>query len=223
MPNPFKSLKAWAALVAVIVLVLLYFFWPVQAHAAEIANAVSSSDSNATSAAQSVAGSNSSPTNNLIINGADKTEYAGTYTVRSAPNMIAPIVYPTAPCIVGISAGASWISAAFTLGGGYKDDDCTIRETLRLGDVIGLDAYTRKQVACQSPVLAKTDWCKNTEPPTVTVTVEKIVEKPVEVIKEVPGPTVYVCPDHGPIISTHKPVKHKTLKDCSNNEPAPVK
>lgn len=101
-------------------------------------------------------------------------------------------LYPTVPCVIGGSAALTFIRFGGALDFAIQAPECDLREWLRMADVIGLDKYTRKQLACQSKALSLTAWCMDNEPEPVTIT----IEKPVEVIRyiTVPGPVDYQCP-----------------------------
>lgn len=58
---------------------------------------------------------------------------------HQAPDVFAPPVYPTAPCVVGASGGGSWLTGAFGFGFGLKDGECQKLETARAFRQIGED------------------------------------------------------------------------------------
>lgn len=80
--------------------------------------------------------------------------YSGSYKVRSAPTVFTPNAYPTAPCIIGLSAGGSGIGFGLSFGTGRKDEDCTRRENARrLAEQGELQGAT--SLMCQDPDVYK--------------------------------------------------------------------
>lgn len=56
---------------------------------------------------------------------------------RNSPNVYAGNIAPTAPCIVGVTGGASALGAGFSFGRGREDKNCTRRETARTLAALG--------------------------------------------------------------------------------------
>jgi hypothetical protein len=69
---------------------------------------------------------------------------------ENTPDVIAPNVYPTAPCIVGFSAGGSGPGFSLTFGKGTRDDDCTRIEYARALDQKG-ERQGAIALLCQNP------------------------------------------------------------------------
>ena len=80
-----------------------------------------------------------STTNNIVSSGGtnNRTEvkYSGSY--KTVPNVYAPPVGVTAPCIVGWSAGVSVIGVGVSAGNGVEDKECTNRENARMLHAFG--------------------------------------------------------------------------------------
>jgi Tfp pilus assembly protein FimT len=76
-------------------------------------------------------------TQNVVSSGSVKNEvrYSGSY--KTVPNVYAPPVGVTAPCIVGWSAGISVIGVGVSAGNGVEDKECTNRENARMLHAFG--------------------------------------------------------------------------------------
>jgi len=61
--------------------------------------------------------------------GKSEIDYSGSYTVRSAPTMMAPAIYSANPCIISHSVGVSIIGGGFSAGSATKDEDCIIQNS----------------------------------------------------------------------------------------------
>lgn len=84
------------------------------------------------------------------------------YTVRTPAAIVAPNVYPTAPCLGSWSAGVSGVFgnlAGVSGGATVQDDDCGYRETSRSFSSLGLigDAIA---ALCESKYAKNTPSCK---------------------------------------------------------------
>lgn len=90
--------------------------------------------------------------------------YSGKYTVRNTPNVAAPNILPTSPCMGSTSVGVGFTGFGFSGGTSWKDDDCGYRETAR----VFLQAGMPKDglaVLCASPYAAEAPSCKALKPP----------------------------------------------------------
>lgn len=75
-------------------------------------------------------GGTSTVTNNIDYS--SQGDYSSTYD-EYTPSAVAPPVYTTAPCYVGISAGVGIPGFSGSVGGAIYDKECEVRETVRLG------------------------------------------------------------------------------------------
>jgi hypothetical protein len=151
---------------------------------------------------------------NITFNSPDKVNYSGDYTVRSAPQVFAPPVGVTAPCMIGYSAGVSVIGAGVALGGGKEDTECTRREYARMLHAMG---ETKGAVAllCQNENVAKAmpGRCVAANSPDMPApvqevkNVEKIVEKPVYIPTVVPA-----VENKEPIFAKCESIKKRVIK-----------
>ena len=92
-------------------------------------NATIKSDNNSTAVVKSDSNSN------INSNGRQELHYSGSY--KTVPNVYAPPVGVTAPCIVGISGGVSIIGFGVSGGSGKEDKECTNRENARMLNAFG--------------------------------------------------------------------------------------
>jgi len=65
----------------------------------------------------------------------NNVRYSGSF--KTVPNVYAPPVGVTAPCIVGWSAGISVIGVGVSAGNGVEDKECTNRENARMLHAFG--------------------------------------------------------------------------------------
>ena len=88
------------------------------------------------------------------------THVSGTQTLKNVPNVIAPNILPTSPCMGSTSIGGS--VAGFGIGGGtsWKDGDCGYRETARVFMQAG-KMDDGLAVLCASEYAANAPTCKN--------------------------------------------------------------
>lgn len=77
------------------------------------------------------ANSQSVAQNQVIVGsgaGGGKLEYDGSYSVRSNPDVVPPMISGGAnPCVVGMSAGGSVVGFGMSAGGSWNDLDCERR------------------------------------------------------------------------------------------------
>jgi hypothetical protein len=84
-------------------------------------------------------GSASSFSGSSSNSGGNKTVVnANQYEPHQAPAVSAPMAYPSAPCRVSGSAGASWLTGGVSLGTSKMDNECDKRETARSFKELGL-------------------------------------------------------------------------------------
>jgi len=93
--------------------------------------------------------------NALTIN---QESNAGTYSIRSTPDAMAPNVYPTSPCMGSSSVGGSGMAFGFSVGTSWTDDECGIRETARSFAGMGMNDDAVK-VLCSSKYAAVAPAC----------------------------------------------------------------
>lgn len=87
------------------------------------------------------------------------THVSGTTTLKNVPNVIAPNILPTSPCMGSTSIGGA--VAGFGIGGGtsWKDADCGYRETARVFLQANMPA-DGIAVLCTSEYAASAPSCK---------------------------------------------------------------
>lgn len=113
--------------------------------------------------AASTGAANAGNSQNINISSPGTVEYKGSYTVRSAPGVVTPQVYPTAPCMGSSAVGGSGVGFGFSVGTSWKDDECGIRETARSFVALGLTVDAIK-VLCTSQYAAAAPVCATVEP-----------------------------------------------------------
>jgi hypothetical protein len=91
-------------------------------------------DSDSSSASESASSSGASSDNNVTIT---NTRPKST-TVRNVPSPDTPNVYPSAPCRIARSAGLSFAGGALSGGASIEDVECTLRETARVFQYLGV-------------------------------------------------------------------------------------
>lgn len=97
-------------------------------------SANSNSDSSSSSSAESASSSGASSDNNVTFN---STRPSST-TVRNVASPDTPNVYPSAPCRIARSAGLSIAGGALSGGSSVEDVECTLRETARAFQYLGV-------------------------------------------------------------------------------------
>lgn len=97
-------------------------------------SANSNSDSSSSSSAESASSSGASSDNNVTFN---NTRPKST-TVRNVASPDTPNVYPSAPCRIARSAGLSIAGGALSGGSSVEDVECTLRETARTFQSLGV-------------------------------------------------------------------------------------
>jgi len=112
--------------------------------------------------ATDVRNNNGGNVQNTVVTDSGKLDYSGKYEVKSVPNVYGGNVYPTAPCMGSTTAGASWLGGGGSVGTSWTDDECSVRETARSFQNLGMttDAVA---VLCTSKYAAAAPACKAKE------------------------------------------------------------
>lgn len=124
---------------------------------------------------------NGTTTSNIVSSGSVKNEvrYSGSY--KTVPNVYAPPVGVTAPCIVGWSAGISVIGVGVSAGNGVEDKECTNRENARMlhafGEVKGAVSLLCQNKNVYKAMHERCDLAQANETPTPQVVPEPVVIK----------------------------------------------
>lgn len=84
---------------------------------------------------QSASNDTVNSTADITSNGRQEVHYSGSF--KTVPNVYAPPVGVTAPCVVGVSGGVSVIGFGVSGGTGYEDKECTKRENARMLHAFG--------------------------------------------------------------------------------------
>ena len=98
------------------------------------ADSESYSDSSAVAGSESISGAEASADNNVAVN---FTSPRST-TVRNVASPDTPNVYPSAPCRIARSAGLSLAGGSLSGGASVEDVECTLRETARTFQALGV-------------------------------------------------------------------------------------
>ena len=110
-------------------------------------NSDSSSSSGSESSSDSVSGATSN--NSVVI---DSRGHKST-TVKNVVGPDTPNVYPSAPCRIARSAGLSIAGGALSGGSSVEDPECTLRETARFFQILGVPEVGLHLLCTQSDVI----------------------------------------------------------------------
>ena len=113
------------------------------------ATADSNSDSSSSSDASSSSGADASSDNNVAVT---YTRPSST-TVRNVVGPDTPNVYPSAPCRIARSGGFSLAGGAISGGSSVEDPECTLRETSRVFQYLGVPEVGLHLMCTQSLVI----------------------------------------------------------------------
>lgn len=139
--------------------------------------------------AQSADNKGNSQTINQTYNGelAQRTVTSnGRVQIANVPNVYAPSVYPTAPCMGSSSAGGSGVGFGFSVGTSWTDDECGIRETARSFANMGMGSDALS-VLCSSKYAANAPSCAKpaSTSPSAAVDVEPVRSAQAQTRREV--------------------------------------
>lgn len=98
------------------------------------ASSDSYANSSSTSGSASTSSSGASLDNNVEVNFTSPSRT----TVRNVPSPDTPNVYPSSPCRIARSAGLSLAGGALSGGSSIEDEECTLRETARAFQYLGV-------------------------------------------------------------------------------------
>lgn len=113
------------------------------------ASADSSADSASAADSSSESGAAASSDNSVTIT---NTRPKST-TVRNVPSPDTPNVYPSAPCRIARSGGLSFAGGALSGGSSIEDPECTLRETARVFQYLGVPEVGLHLMCTQSLVI----------------------------------------------------------------------
>ena len=113
------------------------------------ASADSSSDSSSSADSASESGAAASSDNSVTIT---NTRPRST-TVRNVASPDTPNVYPSAPCRIARSAGLSLAGGSLSGGSSIEDPECTLRETARVFQYLGVPEVGLHLMCTQSLVI----------------------------------------------------------------------
>jgi hypothetical protein len=103
------------------------------------ADSESSADSSATSSSSAESGAEASSSSGGNVQNVTVTEQnPDDVTIRNVSSPDTPNVYPSAPCRIAVSAGLSLAGGTLSGGGSYEDPECTLRETARVFQFLGV-------------------------------------------------------------------------------------
>ena len=104
---------------------------------------------------QATASSNQS----VSVTDSGKMHYSGGYTFENVPDVIAPNVYPTSPCMGSSSIGGAGVGFGISFGTSWESEECQLRETSRSFANMGLkeDAIA---ILCTSEYAKNAPSCK---------------------------------------------------------------
>ena len=113
------------------------------------ATADSNSNSESSADAESASNSAASSDNNVTFT----NTHPSRTTVRNVASPDTPNVYPSAPCRIARSLGLSLAGGAMSGGGSIEDPECTLRETARTFQYLGVPEVGLHLMCTQSHVI----------------------------------------------------------------------
>lgn len=174
---------------------------------ADISN--NNSTSGSWSGSESTSGSASNAQGNeqnINFNSPGTVNYKGSYKVKDTPAVSLGQVFPTSPCMGGTQVGGSGPGIGLSIGTSWKDDDCSLRETARSFQGLGMNSDA-VAILCSSSYAKAAPICGGKAVAPVAV----VTPPPVQ-----PQPTVVVQPNPVvvPVVSVptkkdEPPTKHK--------------
>lgn len=104
---------------------------------------------------QATASSNQS----VIVTDSGNTHYSGSYKLENVPDVMAPNVYPTSPCMGSSSIGGAGVGFGISFGTSWESEECQLRETSRSFANMGMkeDAIA---ILCTSEYAKNAPSCK---------------------------------------------------------------
>lgn len=128
----------------------------VQASDYDYMSMYSHTNSSAQSTAVAVSGGNSQT---VTMKDSGKMHYSGGYTFENVPDVMAPNVYPTSPCMGSSSIGGAGVGFGISFGTSWESEECQLRETSRSFASMGMkeDAIA---ILCTSEYAKNAPSCK---------------------------------------------------------------
>lgn len=104
---------------------------------------------------QATASSNQS----VSVTDSGKMHYSGGYELENVPDVMAPNVYPTSPCMGSSSIGGAGVGFGISFGTSWESEECQLRETSRSFANMGMkeDAIA---ILCTSEYAKNAPSCK---------------------------------------------------------------
>lgn len=147
---------------------------------ADISNNNSTSGSASVSESRSGSASNAQGNEqNINFNSPGTVNYKGSYKVKDTPAVSLGQVFPTSPCMGGTQVGGSGPGIGLSIGTSWKDDDCSLRETARSFQGLGMNADA-VAILCSSSYAKAAPACNKAAAPVA--------------LAPAPQPTVVVLP-----------------------------
>ena len=118
----------------------------------------SSAESKSFSRSQSTAISGGN-TKSVSVTDSGKLHYSGGYELENVPDVMAPNVYPTSPCMGSSSIGGAGVGFGISFGTSWESEECQLRETSRSFANMGMkeDAIS---ILCTSEYAKNAPSCK---------------------------------------------------------------
>lgn len=92
-----------------------------------------------------------------------REEHSGTYTLRTAPTIGVPNIFPTAPCMGSSALGVSVVGTGVSGGTSWVYENCEHRENARLLQAFG-DIPNAKIALCMQTTMTEHPMCKAMAP-----------------------------------------------------------
>ncbi len=108
---------------------------------------------------QSVSVTDSGNTQSVSVTDSGKMHYSGGYELENVPDVMAPNVYPTSPCMGSSSIGGAGVGFGISFGTSWESEECQLRETSRSFANMGMkeDAIA---ILCTSEYAKNAPSCK---------------------------------------------------------------
>lgn len=121
--------------------------------------AVANSGSHSNASSGSVSAALQGNKQDITFNSPGTVDYHGSYTMKNVPNVGVGSLFPTAPCMGSTSVSGAGVGFGIGFGSSWEDKECSLRETARSFQALGLQADA-VAILCMSEHAAAAPVCK---------------------------------------------------------------